>query len=207
MQGFVCALQDWSHCFPESCGSSIIKSLWPSRSDSLGFPSPVVRTPGWKPDVGFRTSQPWKNFCGIIVFQFVGHPPGRYGICFYRNFVLTILLRLVLCLCMGAMFFGGFQCPPVDGCSTPSCDFGALTGEDECTAFHSAILNHKPFLPPLCLVGFMCSQEATCRGLTPCSSDWSSSRGMAAPAPQLSGFAIQEGGRGCAVPLWQLFGL
>ena len=117
MQGLVCVLQDWNLCFPQSCGSSIIKSLWPSRSDSLGFPSPVVRTPGWKPDVGFRTSQPWENFSGIIVFQFVGHPPGRYGICFYRNFVLlTILLWLVLCLCMGAMFFGGFQCPPVAGC-------------------------------------------------------------------------------------------
>ena len=32
---------------------------------------------------------------------------------------------------------------PVYGCSTASCDFSALAGEDECTSFHSAILNQK----------------------------------------------------------------
>ena len=31
----------------------------------------------------------------------------------------------------GVPFFGRFQHPPVDGCSTASCDFGALTGRDE----------------------------------------------------------------------------
>ena len=29
---------------------------------------------------GSEPSQQWENFCGIIVLQFVGHPPGRYGI-------------------------------------------------------------------------------------------------------------------------------
>ena len=43
---FCCALQDWSFCFPQSCGSFIIKSHWASRSDSLGIPSPFVRSPG-----------------------------------------------------------------------------------------------------------------------------------------------------------------
>ena len=33
---------------------------------------------------------------------------------------------------------------PVDGCSTVSCDFGALAGEDEPTSFYSIILNQKP---------------------------------------------------------------
>ena len=35
-------------------------------------------------------------------------------------------------------FFGGFLCPPFDGCSTASCSFGALSG-DEHTSFSSAI--------------------------------------------------------------------
>jgi len=41
-------------------------------------------------------------------------------------------------------FLGGFQCPSVAGCSTASCDFGALAGGDEHTSFYSAILNQKP---------------------------------------------------------------
>ena len=40
----------------------------------------------------------------------------------------------------GISFIGGFQCPPVDGCSTASCNFGVLTGGDECASFYSAIL-------------------------------------------------------------------
>ena len=29
---------------------------------------------------GSEPSLQWENFCGIIVLQFVGHPPGSYGI-------------------------------------------------------------------------------------------------------------------------------
>ena len=43
----------------------------------------------------------------------------------------------------GVSFIGEFQCPPVNGCSTASCDFGALAGGDEHTSFYSAILNQK----------------------------------------------------------------
>ena len=45
---FFCALQDWSLCFSQISGSSIIKSHWPLRPDSLGIPSPFVRSPGWE---------------------------------------------------------------------------------------------------------------------------------------------------------------
>ena len=38
---FVCALQE--SLFPWSCGNSVIKSQWPSKSDSLGIPSPFAR--------------------------------------------------------------------------------------------------------------------------------------------------------------------
>ena len=35
----------------------------------------------------------------------------------------------------GVSFSGGIQHPLVDGCSAESCNFGVLTGEDECTSF------------------------------------------------------------------------
>ena len=34
--------------FPQSCGSSVIKFHWPSKSNSLGFLSPFARSPGWQ---------------------------------------------------------------------------------------------------------------------------------------------------------------
>ena len=42
----------------------------------------------------------------------------------------TTLLWLSFAFGHGVSFFGGFQCPPVDGWSTASCDFGALTGDE-----------------------------------------------------------------------------
>ena len=42
------------------------------------------------------------------------------------------------------IFFGEFQCLPVDDFSAVSCDFGALARESECTSFYSAILNQSP---------------------------------------------------------------
>ena len=42
-------------------------------------------------------------------------------------------------------FFGRFQCPPIDGCSTTSCDFVALAGGAKCMSFYSAILNWKAY--------------------------------------------------------------
>ena len=64
------------------------------------------------------------------------------------GFDFIVIVPLLLSYCSfffvfgrGVSFFGGFQCP-VNDCSTASCDFGALTGE-ECTSFYSAILNQN----------------------------------------------------------------
>ena len=48
-QGFVCALQEYDApvCFPQSCGSSIIKFHCHSKSNSLGVLSPFGGSPGW----------------------------------------------------------------------------------------------------------------------------------------------------------------
>ena len=64
----------------------------------------------WTPSLGSLTwgSEPslqWVDFCGIIVLQFVGHPPGSYGIWFYHDCApCTILLWLLLCLWMWGIF-------------------------------------------------------------------------------------------------------
>ena len=40
----------------------------------------------------------------------------------------------------GVSFFGYIQHSPVDDCSAASCNFGVLTGEDECMSFYATIL-------------------------------------------------------------------
>ena len=45
---FVCALQEWGLCFPQSCWSPAIKSQEASKSDSLAIPPPVVGPPVWE---------------------------------------------------------------------------------------------------------------------------------------------------------------
>ena len=61
--------------FPQFCGTPIIKSHWLSRSDSLGVPSPFIKSPRlgsltWSSE----PSQQWGNFSGITVVQFCGSP-------------------------------------------------------------------------------------------------------------------------------------
>ena len=45
---FLCALQEWSLCFPQSCWSPAINSHWASKSDSLGIPPSLAGPPGWE---------------------------------------------------------------------------------------------------------------------------------------------------------------
>ena len=45
---FVCALQEWNLCFPQSYRSPAIKSCLPSKSDSLGIPPHIAGPPGWE---------------------------------------------------------------------------------------------------------------------------------------------------------------
>ena len=65
-------------------GSSIIKSHWPSRPDSLGIPGPFVRSPGWEDWHGVQNlhnsvrtslvlffSSLWVNHLAGIGFDFI----------------------------------------------------------------------------------------------------------------------------------------
>ena len=59
--------------FPQSCGCSVIKSHWPSKSNSLGVVSPFARFPGWGISfVALELLQQCENFFDIIVLQCVG---------------------------------------------------------------------------------------------------------------------------------------
>ena len=104
-------------CAPPKTGVSVspspmevLQSNTPGLQDQIpwtkGFPVlcqiPRLGSMTW----GSEPSQQWENFFGIIVLQFVGHPPGGHGIWFYRNCAPpTISLQLLLCLWMRGIFF------------------------------------------------------------------------------------------------------
>ena len=89
VQGFICALQDWSLCFPQPCGSPVIKSHWPPRSDPQA----------WKHVVRLRTFTTMGELLQQFVLQFVGCPPRGDGIWFYHDCnPSAISLWLLLCL-------------------------------------------------------------------------------------------------------------
>ena len=103
----------------------------------------------WTPRLGSLTwgseaSLQWVGFCGTSVLQFVSHLPSGYGIWFYCDCALpTISLWLLLCLWMWDIFFGEFQCLPVDDCSTVSCDSSDLARGSEHMSFYSTILSQS----------------------------------------------------------------
>ena len=78
-----------------------------------------------------KPSQQCENFFGIIVLQSVAHPLGM-------GFDFIVIVPLLPSCCSFFFVFGRrvsflhrFQHPPVDGCLTANCDFGALAGGDE----------------------------------------------------------------------------
>ena len=144
---FVCALEEWSLWFPQSCGSPVIKSCWPSGSGFLGIPSPFPGSSGWKAWCGAQNLHNCGRTSLVSLFSslWVIHSQPGYGIWFYHD-CTPAMIAISLQFVFGCVvsFLGGFQCPSVAGCSTASCDFGALAGGDEHTSFYSAILNQKP---------------------------------------------------------------
>lgn len=142
---FCFALQEWSLCFPQLCGSSIIKSHW--SLDSLWIPGPFAESPGWEawheaPNLHSSErislvlfSRLWVTHTTDMEFDFIMFVP-LLPSCWRFFFVSGYGTSL--------FFFGWFQCPPVKGCSRASCEFGALEGGNEWMSFYSTILNWKP---------------------------------------------------------------
>ena len=151
---------------------SLAFEVWFSRNSSSRCWAPKLGSLTW----GSEPSLQWVDFHGISVLQLVSHPPSSYGIWFYCDCTpLTISLWLLLCLCMWGIFFGGFQCLPVDDCSAVSCDSGALARGSECTSFYSAILNQSPGWPSKATV----SSAGAIDGST---STWPLQRARASPS-------------------------
>ena len=111
--------------------------VWFSMNSSSCCRTPRLGSLMW----GSEPSLQWADFCGISVHQSVSHPPTSYGTWFYSDCAPpTISLWLLLCLLMWGIFFGEFQCLPVDDCPAASCDSGVLARGSESTSFYSAIL-------------------------------------------------------------------
>ena len=108
---FVCALQDWSLCFLHSYGSPKIKSRWPSRSDSLGIPSPFIRSPGWKPWCGAQNLHKWENSLVLLFSSFWG--AYLVGMGFDFTVIVPLPLPWLLCLWMWGIVF---WCVPASSC-------------------------------------------------------------------------------------------
>ena len=144
MWEFVCALQ----------GESLfLRVLWKSCNQILlafkvspwEFPVPLLDLQAGKPDMGLRSfTTVWElllYYCSPVC----GSPNWQVSdlillwLCPSYHLVMASSLSLDIGLC----FFGGFQCPHVNDCSTDRSNSGALARGDEHTFFCSAILNWK----------------------------------------------------------------
>ena len=128
-----------------SCNQILLAfKVWFSWSSSSRCWTPRLGSLMW----GSEPSLQWVDFCGISVLQSVSHAPSSYGIWFYCDCAPpTISLWLLLCLWMWGIFFGEFQCLPVDDCPAASCDSCVLTRRSESMSFYSAIL-----VPPISIM-------------------------------------------------------
>ena len=90
--------------------------------------------------------QVWLSLCGVCWCTQVLCEPSEH-LWWVWGLILNVSLPLLpscwgfsFALGHGVTFFGEIQYSPVDGCSSVSCSFGVLTGEDERTSFYSASL-------------------------------------------------------------------
>ena len=123
-QDIVCALQESSLCFAQSCNQTPL-TFKPrfSGDSSFDYQTPRLENLTW----ASKHSLLWDNFCGIIAFQFVGSPRSSMG---FEFIMIAPLLpsRCGFLFVFGCRvsFFGRFQCFFVNGCSAVTCDFGVF---------------------------------------------------------------------------------
>ena len=115
-------------CFPQYSGSPVIKCCWLSKAGSLRIPIHSIEFPDWQ---AWHGTQDLHNTGRISLVLFVSslclaHPTGMG----FDFIMIAPILPSHCCCCFAfyhrVSFFGVFRCPPVDGCSTVSCNFGAL---------------------------------------------------------------------------------
>ena len=114
------------------------KVRFPGNSQSLCW------SPGWESWHGVQNLYNSGKTPFVLLFSslWVTNPAG-IGFDFYCGCAPpTVHCVFFFVFGCGMYFCGEFQHPPVNGCSTASCDFGALAEGDECMSY-SAILNWK----------------------------------------------------------------
>ena len=93
--------------FPPVCGSSIVKFHWPSRSVSVGIPSPFARYPGWEAWHGSQNLHNSRRTSLVLLSSslWVTHPTSMGFDFMVTAALLTILLQLLLCLWTWGIYF------------------------------------------------------------------------------------------------------
>ena len=143
-QDFVCALQEWSFCFHQSCGNPAIKSCWLQSQILWGLFFPLPDPQAGKPDMGCRTFTPVGELLWYNYFLFCVSSTWWVGdlilswLCPCSHLIVTSPLSLdVKC------FFGRFQhfFFFFDHCSVFSGVSGVLIRRGECMSFYSAIFS------------------------------------------------------------------
>lgn len=118
----------------QSSGRPVIKSSWPSRPDSWRFPVPLSDPQGRKAWYGVQNLHSMVRTSLVFWFSSLWFT-NLAGMGFY--FMLIAPYHITedsFVFGYRVSFSGGFQHPPLDGCWTASCSFGALAGGDECTS-------------------------------------------------------------------------
>ena len=111
-----------------------------------GLPSPFAGSPVWEAWCGAQNIHNSQKTSFVLLFSnlWVTH-------LVRMRFYFILIVPILLCCSgfsfvfgHGVLFSGGFQCPPVDGCSTASFDFNDFTGGDDHMSFYSTILIWSP---------------------------------------------------------------
>ena len=105
----------WSLCIPQSCGSPITKSCCTSSPDSLGSPSPFVRSPGLEAWCGVQNLHNSGRASLVLLFSslWVTQPVGMgFDFC-HDGIPPTISLWFLLRLWTWGIFFWWI---PVSSC-------------------------------------------------------------------------------------------
>ena len=193
IQGFACALQESvspallsSDGFMVGLVATSSKRVMPYPGLLHPEPLPLRQATADHTSAGDTQTQLCLSLCGFSgswCAQGLFEPSE----CLWRvwGLILNAVSPILLCcwgfsfvLGRGVSFCGGIQHSPVDGCSAASCNFGVLTGEDECTSFCSTIFLTTSFCSLLLvswslllLRNLYAGQEATARighGTTDC---------------------------------------
>lgn len=143
---------------PSKSGVSILQSPWSSCNQAMlvfkaeysgGFSSWCQTSRLGSLTWASETTLLWGNLCDIIIFQFVGHPPGVCRILYRHECPPPIMLLWFLFLSFGcrisSLVVSVFL---LHGCSAVICDFGIFMREAELKASYFTILSLTclPFL-------------------------------------------------------------